>query len=142
MTAKLNHTIVAAHDSQASALFLSEILGIGNAPRLLGPFVLVTVGDQLTLDYMTVDGDVHAQHYAFLVREREFDEILGRIQARDLPYWADPHQRHPDAINHWDDGRGVYFRDPDGHLLEILARPYGSAGSTAEHPHPLVADRY
>ena len=23
-------------------------------------------------------------------------------------------------------GRGVYFRDPSGHLLEIITRPYGS----------------
>jgi catechol 2,3-dioxygenase-like lactoylglutathione lyase family enzyme len=24
--------------------------------------------------------------------------------------------------------RGVYFEDPDGHLLEVITRPYGSAG--------------
>ena len=27
-----------------------------------------------------------------------------------------------------DGGRGVYFEDPSGHLLEILTRPYGSGG--------------
>jgi catechol 2,3-dioxygenase-like lactoylglutathione lyase family enzyme len=25
-------------------------------------------------------------------------------------------------INHWNGGRGVYFPDPDGHLLELLTR--------------------
>jgi catechol 2,3-dioxygenase-like lactoylglutathione lyase family enzyme len=30
------------------------------------------------------------------------------------------------VINHRDGGRGVYFEDPDGHLLELLTRPYGS----------------
>lgn len=24
-----------------------------------------------------------------------------------------------------DGGRGVYFADPDGHLMEIITRPYG-----------------
>jgi catechol 2,3-dioxygenase-like lactoylglutathione lyase family enzyme len=28
--------------------------------------------------------------------------------------------------NHHDGGRGVYFEDPNGHLLEIITRPYGS----------------
>jgi hypothetical protein len=27
-----------------------------------------------------------------------------------------------------DSGRGVYFRDPDGHYLEVITRPYGSGG--------------
>ena len=27
------------------------------------------------------------------------------------------------------DDRGVYFEDPDGHLLEIITRPYGSGGA-------------
>lgn len=139
MTIKLNHTIVAARDSRASALFMCDILGLPKAPLSFGPFVLVTVGDELTLDFMTVDGDVTPQHYAFLVSETEFDQIFGRIKARGLPHWADPHRAQPDTINHWDDGRGVYFEDPDGHLLEILTRPYGSAGTSAENPHPLVA---
>jgi hypothetical protein len=30
------------------------------------------------------------------------------------------------VINHRDGGRGLYFEDPGGHLLEILTRPYCS----------------
>lgn len=29
-------------------------------------------------------------------------------------------------INHHDGGRGVYFPDPSGHLMEVITRPYGS----------------
>jgi len=29
-------------------------------------------------------------------------------------------------INRNDGGRGCYFEDPDGHLLEVITRPYGS----------------
>lgn len=141
MVAKLNHTIVAAHDRDASALFLSEILGLP-PPLVLGPFAVVGAGDQLTLDFVeSADDDIKPQHYAFLVSETEFDQIFARIEERRLPYWADPYKTKRDQINHWDDGRGVYFEDPNGHLLEILTRPYGSAGTAAENPHPLVAQR-
>jgi catechol 2,3-dioxygenase-like lactoylglutathione lyase family enzyme len=140
MTVKLNHTIVAARDHEKSALFLSELLGL-EAPYLLGPFAVVTVGDNLTLDFMKAEREIVAQHYAFLVSETESDEIFARIKARHLAYWADPHQTKRDEINQWDDGRGVYFEDLNGHLLEILTRPYGSAGTVAEHPHPLVAEK-
>jgi catechol 2,3-dioxygenase-like lactoylglutathione lyase family enzyme len=138
MAPKLNHTIVAAKDRKASGLFLSEILGL-EPPVLLGPFALVTVGDELTLDFMDSEKEIRPQHYAFLVSETEFDQIFARIEARGMTYWADPYKRQPARINHWDDGRGVYFEDPNGHLLEILTRPYGSAGTKAENPHPLAA---
>jgi catechol 2,3-dioxygenase-like lactoylglutathione lyase family enzyme len=140
MAVKLNHTIVAARDRKASALFLSQLLGLA-PPVLLGPFALVTVGDELTLDFIDSSDEIKPQHYAFLVSETEFDQIFARIEERRLPYWADPHQKKRDQINHWDDGRGVYFEDPNGHLLEILTRPYGSAGTAAQNPHPLVAEK-
>lgn len=61
-----------------------------------------------------------------------------RIEDRGLAYWSDPGRNEAGVINHWDDGRGVYFDDPNGHLLEILTRPYGSGGTDVEHPHPLL----
>jgi catechol 2,3-dioxygenase-like lactoylglutathione lyase family enzyme len=142
MAIRLNHTIVAASDKDASAMFLAAIMGLP-APILLGPFAAVRVGDT-SLDYMDVkeyrgDSKIVSQHYAFLVSESEFDEIFGRIRERHLAYWADPGRRERDQINTWDDGRGVYFEDPDGHLLEIITRPYGSGGTTASRPHPLIA---
>jgi catechol 2,3-dioxygenase-like lactoylglutathione lyase family enzyme len=140
MTARLNHTIVAARDKDASALFLTEILGLP-APLEVGPFALVAVGDRLTLDYMDTGDEIVSQHYAFLVEESEFDEIFERITKRGMPYWADPSRRQRGEINHWDDGRGLYFDDPNGHLLEIITKPYGSAGTEAEHPHPLIASK-
>lgn len=139
MPAKLNHTIVAARDKEKSALFMAEILGLA-PPVSLGPFALVTVGDELTLDFVDAGEEIVTQHYAFLVSESEFDAIFARIEQGGLDYWADPFHKKAGEINHWDDGRGVYFDDPDGHLLEILTRPYGSEGTSAENPHPLVAE--
>jgi catechol 2,3-dioxygenase-like lactoylglutathione lyase family enzyme len=125
MAVELNHTIVAARDSGASAAFFAEILGLDD-PAPFGPFITVDTDNGVTLDFMDTEGDITSQHYAFLVGEEEFDQILGRIQALDLPYWADPGRRRAGAINRNDGGRGVYFPDPDGHLLEIITRPYGS----------------
>jgi catechol 2,3-dioxygenase-like lactoylglutathione lyase family enzyme len=125
MPVELNHTIVSARDKHASASFLTEILGLGE-PTPFGPFLVVEADNGVSLDFIQTTGEVVAQHYAFLISETEFDEIFGRIVERDLPYWADPHRGHEGEINHHDGGRGVYFEDPDGHLLEIITRPYGS----------------
>jgi hypothetical protein len=125
MAVQLNHTIVAAHDNEASATFLAELLGLP-APGHLGPFAMVEVANGVTLDFMNTDGEITPQHYAFLISEPEFDEIFGRIRERNLPFWADPGRTKPGEINHNDGGRGVYFEDPNGHYLEILTRPYGS----------------
>lgn len=99
MTARLNHTIVSARHRDASALFLSEILGLP-PPMRLGPFALVTVGDEPTLDFIEAHDDIRPQHYAFLVSETEFDQIFARSEERRLPYWADPHWAKRDQINH------------------------------------------
>lgn len=125
MAINFNHTIVAARDKQASARFMAEILGLP-APREWGPFHMVTTENDANLDFLDTDGEINAQHYAFLVSEDEFDAIFSRISERSLDYWADPAQKQAGEINTRDGGRGFYFEDPDGHLLEILTRPYGS----------------
>ena len=125
MAVQLNHTIVNARDSRASAAYVAELLGLP-APTTFGPFQVVEVANGVSLDFMDAGGDITPQHYAFLVGEAEFDEIFGRITSRDLPHWADPGRSRPGEINTNDGGRGVYFEDPDGHFLEIITRPYGS----------------
>jgi catechol 2,3-dioxygenase-like lactoylglutathione lyase family enzyme len=127
MPVMLNHTIVRVHDKQESARFLVDILGLDD-PASYGPFLVVQVANEVSLDFADDQGTVHPQHYAFLVSESEFDQIFDRIKARDLPYWADPVKRRPGEYNTNDGGRGVYWEDPSGHLLEIITRPYGSGG--------------
>ena len=69
--------------------------------------------------------DVRTSHYAFLVDDAEFDAAFGRIKQAGLTYWAGPHKERPGEINHHWGGRGVYFEDPNGHLLELITKPYG-----------------
>jgi catechol 2,3-dioxygenase-like lactoylglutathione lyase family enzyme len=126
MPVHLNHTIVAARDRDASAAFLADLLGLA-PPTTFGPFAVVELANDVSLDFQE-DAEVHPRHYAFLVTEAEFDEIFGRIRDRGLDYWADPFEQQPGRINTNDGGRGVYWKDPNGHVLEIITRPYGSDG--------------
>ena len=127
MAIDFNHTILSARDSKASADFLAGVLGLP-APRRWGPFYMVTTANDANLDYMDSEGEIARQHYAFLVGEAEFDAIFDRIRERKLTWWADPAQRKAGEVNDHDGGRGLYFEDPNGHLLEIITRPYGSGG--------------
>jgi len=124
MSVKLNHTIVRCSDKQASSRFLVEILGLPE-PTSYGPFVVVQVDNEVSLDYADDHGAPNPQHYAFMVSDEEFDEIHARIVERGLTYWADPFQRAENQVNTNDGGRGLYWDDPDGHKLEIITVPYG-----------------
>ncbi|PRQ06580.1 VOC family protein [Enhygromyxa salina] len=126
MTIKLNHTIVRSRDQREAATFLAEMFDLP-APKPFGPFLDVELGNEVTLAFLDAAADdISAQHYAFLVSDAEFDAIFARIQTRGLDFWADPGRTQKRRINRHDGGRGVYFQDPSGHLLEIITQPYGS----------------
>jgi catechol 2,3-dioxygenase-like lactoylglutathione lyase family enzyme len=124
MSIELNHTIVAARDPQASAQFLAGILGVAVDPPL-AHFTPVTLANRVTLDYDHVSGSISPCHYAFMVGDEEFDAAFARIQDAGVDYFADPAcQKAGQIYRHdHDNSRGVYFRDPDNHLMEILTRP-------------------
>jgi catechol 2,3-dioxygenase-like lactoylglutathione lyase family enzyme len=121
MAAQLNHTIIWCSDQARSARFLADMLGRPE-PTHLGPFDMVELDNGVSMDFMSKQGPVAVQHYAFLIDEADFDAVMGRIHERGLDYWADPMRSHPGEINHRLGGRGVYFPDPDGHFLEVLTR--------------------
>ena len=125
MTIQLNHTVVWCRDRKRSAAYLAEMLGL-EAPTTFAIFDIVATQNEVSLDFAETTGEIHPQHYAFLVTETEFDDIFGRIVDRNIQHWADPRCEIPGQINTHDGGRGVYWADPDGHLLEIITQPYGS----------------
>lgn len=125
MAVQLNHTIVWCRDKRRSSAFLTRILGCSPAIPFYH-FMVVQLANNVSLDFMETTGPIAVQHYAFLIDESEFDAIFSRIRNEGLSYWADPSKSRPHEINHNDDGRGVYFEDLDGHVLEVITRPYGS----------------
>ena len=123
MTIELNHTIVPARDKEASARFYEKMFGFEYVGPM-GHFTPVRIPSQsLTLDF-DQDDSFAPRHYAFKVGEAEFDEIFERVVEAKLSYGSGPFSSDDMQINHWNGGRGVYFRDPSGHLLELLTRDY------------------
>ena len=118
MAIVLDHTIVPAHDKVASARFFARIMGL----EYEGPhshFAPVRVNDGLTLDFDERDG-FEPHHYAFRISEAEFDAIFARVKAEGIAYGSGPRSRTDMEINRRRGGRGFYFDDPNGHVLEVM----------------------
>ncbi|EGD56675.1 VOC family protein [Gordonia neofelifaecis] len=121
MAVSFNHTIIGAHDPQASAHFYREVLGARPAPDW-GPFTNIVLDDATLLQFAPAPVN-DPIHMAFLMNDEEFDRGYAALQRRQVEHWADPQMRRPGEIA-TEDGRRVYFKDPSGHLLEMLTQPY------------------
>ena len=131
MTIRLDHTIVPAKDKVASAEFCAEIFGLTVKP--VDHFAPVQVNESLTFDFADEPepwggpgfdprtGQSH--HYAFHVSEAEFEAIFGRVKAKGIAYGSGPFTHTDGQINTRRGGRGFYFEDPYGHLLEVMTVP-------------------
>jgi catechol 2,3-dioxygenase-like lactoylglutathione lyase family enzyme len=120
MAITLNHTIVPARDKVAAAKFFARIFGCRRGRTR--HFAPVRVNKTLTLLFDD-DDRFKSHHYAFHVSEREFAAILGRIKKAKLAFGSAPWRLDDGKLNHWNGGRGVYFRDPNGHVLELMTVP-------------------
>jgi hypothetical protein len=128
MSVQLNHHIVRVRDKEEAARFFAEILGLPPATRY-GPFLELKTANDVSLDFADDHGEPVPAHYAFLVSEAEFDEILARITERGLDYWADPSHRRPERDQHRTTAAAACTGTiPNGNILEIITRPYGSGG--------------
>jgi catechol 2,3-dioxygenase-like lactoylglutathione lyase family enzyme len=121
MTIVLDHTIVPARDKEAAARFFAQIFGL-SYDGLGGHFAPVRVNEALTFDFDNREA-FESHHYAFHISDEEFDAILGRVQAAGRRYGSQPNSPEDGRINTRRGGRGFYFHDLDGHLLEVMTRP-------------------
>ncbi len=118
----LDHTIVPAHDKEASAKFFARMFGL----KYEGPwghFAPVKVDDHLSMDFDDRE-DFSRQHFAFLATDEEFDAILGRVKGDGIPFGSGPTTQDDGEINHKHQGRGFYFRDDNGHSWEVITHTY------------------
>jgi catechol 2,3-dioxygenase-like lactoylglutathione lyase family enzyme len=123
MPVELNHTIIPTDDKWASAKFLAVILGLEAGPEW-SRFVPLRLANGVTLDFADA-ASFRPLHFAFLVGEAEFDAALARLQSAGAAFYASFDRSGRGEINHLYGGRGVYFDDPNGHLFELITRPYG-----------------
>ncbi len=120
MTITLDHTIIPSSENRSSAEFFARILGLELVSK--GHFEAVRVNESLTLDFENQD-DIRSEHYAFLVNEEDFDQILIRIMKEGVSYGSGPFSADDGEINHRRGGRGLYFTGgPDPHLWEVMTR--------------------
>ncbi|MFB6631118.1 VOC family protein [Streptomyces sp. NPDC056362] len=123
MAVTFNHTIIASKDREASARFFRELLEIPEAPSW-GPFRNIQLADGVLLQFAEPPVDIQMQHYAFLVDDELFDRAYQRLRDGGVEHWADPQMKRPGETNTEHGGRGVYFKDPSGHAIELITRPY------------------
>jgi catechol 2,3-dioxygenase-like lactoylglutathione lyase family enzyme len=123
MPATFNHTIIASLDGAASARFYTEVLEAAAAPAW-GPFTNIALAGGIMLQFAAPPVEIQMQHYAFLVDDDHFDRAYAWLVSNGVEHWADPHGTRPGETNTEHGGRGVYFRDPAGHGLELITRPY------------------
>ena len=118
----LNHTIVPARNKVAAARFFADIFGLDFNEQQSEHFAPVRVNDTLTLLF-DEDSSFDSHHYAFHVNEDKFDAIFEQIKKAGLSYGSAPWSLDDGKLNDWNGGRGVYFKDPNGHVLELMTVP-------------------
>ena len=120
----LDHTIVPARDKEASARLIARLLGV-EYNGMWGPFAPVKINDTLSLDFDDRRGEsFQSHHYAFLASDEEFDAILQRVKDEGMKFGSGPGRQDDMEINHLHQGRGFYFRDPNGHSFEVITHTY------------------
>jgi catechol 2,3-dioxygenase-like lactoylglutathione lyase family enzyme len=124
MSVSFNHTIIVARDRNASARFFRELLELDEAPSW-GPFTNIQLHDGTLLQFAEPPVEhIQMQHYALLIDDELFDRAYRRLVERGVEHWADPQMKRPGETNTGHGGRGVYFKDPAGHAIELITRPY------------------
>ena len=91
--------------------------------EIFARFIVVRVNNTLCLDFSNSE-KFEPHHYAFKVSEQDFDIIFKRLNMENIKHGSGPYNSENMKINHDNEGRGVYFRDANGHLLEVLTTDY------------------
>lgn len=134
---KIHHVAFNVQDLQASRHFYGNILGLHELTGAEIPKTLTKlVAEGKVSNFVTPDGTVidlffepdltppdsnlekqftRANHLAFDIAPELFDEAVEVLRANQVKIAIEPVTRPT--------GRGVYFYDPDGFLLEIRCDP-------------------
>ena len=122
MTVALDHIILNVNDMPNSIAFYVDILGLQrDADR--EPFSIVRVNSGTTIQ-LAPWGTQGGEHLAFAMSRAEYDSILARVRSAGIAYGdrfdAVGNMREPgEELTARGIGRGMYFFDPNKHLIEI-----------------------
>ena len=120
MSIELNHTIIPCSDKVISSNFYARVLNFEPVGKF-EKYNAIKVNEKLTLLFDYQD-DFNSVHLAFKVDEELFDTLFKNIKKEKLLFGSDPFDLENKKLNKWHGGRGLYFRDPNGHVLELLTK--------------------
>ncbi len=134
---RVHHYALNVQDMSASRQFYGQVLGLHELQGAEVPETLKDlVAEGKVANFRTPDGTIldlfgepdlvpphpdptqqftRANHLAFDIAPGQFDQAVAALKARDVQIDHGPVSRPT--------GRGIYFYDPDGFLLEIRCDP-------------------
>jgi catechol 2,3-dioxygenase-like lactoylglutathione lyase family enzyme len=125
LSVRLDHVVIAVSDWERSNAFYADVLGAEVVPLEAGRFAYA-FGDQ-RLNVHGPDTDVGSLVATEAVRPGSSDlcfvwpgpieEAVEHLRAREVELEAGPVERRGGRGQ----GTSVYFRDPDGSLLELIS---------------------
>ena len=115
----LHHITMITADANATVAFYADVLGLRvsrpgppDEPVFAGP-----AGARLGL---FADRDPGLRHIALATGAGGYAATLDRLRALEIPHVLDRHKDHA----------SIYFKDPDGHTLEVMtASPHVMAAA-------------
>ncbi|HEY1017000.1 MAG TPA: VOC family protein [Herpetosiphonaceae bacterium] len=124
MSITIDHIVIPASDHEESARFFARVMGLSYD----GPdrhFAPVRVSDTFTLLFLRAE-QVQPYHFAFHVSEELVGAIAGRLAEAGIAYGNDPRDHANMRTDHPFGGQGLFFLDPDNHLIEVMTvvRPH------------------
>ena len=119
MQIALDHTSVPTRDNVATAQFFARIFDrTYEGPRR--DFAPLAISPPLTLNFENQPA-FEPHHYAFRVGLEDFEAIRKRLEENNVAYGSKPHEGDRVVYERMGD-RGLYFDDPNGHGLEVIAK--------------------
>jgi hypothetical protein len=124
MTIQFDHTIVPSHTRDQSAKKLAELLGVACGTAKEGPFFAVYINENLTFDFIQSDEAFPVYHFCFRVDDEKFQQIINRLQIANIKYRSTVRGPMDMQINTANNGKQIYWNEPDGHQWEMLTVSY------------------
>ena len=120
----LDHTILEVHDLAESLSFYQDVVGLEYKGKD-GPFEGLLITPDLALELYDEWPVAGSRHLAFAMDRATFDATFERLRSTGTPYGDGPSQtdnmKGPGSSSGVHGStESVYFKDPNGHILEIL----------------------